>query len=94
MKRFIKVGMLVLGMSLGLSLGSKAEAATNEMYRLYNPNSGEHFYTANTVERDKVKKAGWKYEGIGWNAPASGDPVYRLYNPNAGDHHYSATRFA
>ncbi|MFC4771433.1 glycoside hydrolase family 73 protein [Enterococcus hermanniensis] len=62
---------------------------TNAMYRLYNPNSGEHFYTANTTERDTVKKAGWKYEGIGWQAPTSGTPVYRLYNPNAGDHHYT-----
>ncbi|MFQ7233270.1 MAG: BspA family leucine-rich repeat surface protein [Enterococcus hulanensis] len=59
------------------------------MYRLYNPNSGEHFYTATASERDKVKKAGWKYEGIGWYAPEKGKPVYRLYNPNAGDHHYT-----
>lgn len=62
---------------------------TNAMYRLYNPNSGEHFYTASAAERDNVKKAGWRYEGIGWQAPKSGTPVYRLYNPNAGDHHYT-----
>lgn len=62
---------------------------TNAMYRLYNPNSGEHFYTANSIERDKVKHAGWRYEGIGWQAPKKGNPVYRLYNPNAGDHHYT-----
>ncbi|MBO0412514.1 glycoside hydrolase family 73 protein [Enterococcus hulanensis] len=66
-----------------------APVQTNAMYRLYNPNSGEHFYTASTAERDKVKKAGWRYEGIGWQAPKSGTPVYRLYNPNAGDHHYT-----
>lgn len=40
-------------------------------------------------ERDKVRKAGWRYEGIGWQAPITGDPVYRMYNPNAGDHHYT-----
>ncbi|MDU5335409.1 glycoside hydrolase family 73 protein [Enterococcus sp.] len=66
-----------------------APVQTNAMYRLYNPNSGEHFYTANAAERDKVRKAGWRYEGIGWQAPRSGTPVYRLYNPNAGDHHYT-----
>ncbi|MGG5369137.1 glucosaminidase domain-containing protein [Enterococcus sp. AZ196] len=66
-----------------------APIQTNAMYRLYNPNSGEHFYTANAAERDKVKKAGWRYEGVGWQAPRSGTPVYRLYNPNAGDHHYT-----
>lgn len=59
------------------------------MYRLYNPNSGEHFYTSSLSERNNVIKAGWRYEGIAWYAPLQGDPVYRLYNPVAGDHHYT-----
>ena len=60
------------------------------MYRLYNPNSGEHFYTASKDERDYVVAAGWTDEGVGWTAPAKSDsPVYRLYNPNAGEHHYT-----
>ncbi|MBQ9608624.1 MAG: hypothetical protein IJV15_04165 [Lachnospiraceae bacterium] len=62
------------------------------MYRLYNPNSGEHFYTSNVTELNNLRKAGWRYEGIAWNAPALSDiPVYRLYNPNAGDHHYTTS---
>ena len=61
-----------------------------DMYRLYNPNSGEHFYTADSNERDFLVGVGWNYEGIGWKAPVkSNTPVYRLYNPNAGDHHYT-----
>ncbi|MDD6461563.1 MAG: hypothetical protein PUF51_03750, partial [Bifidobacteriaceae bacterium] len=64
-------------------------ADTAVMWRLYNPNSGEHFYTGNTAERDHLVHVGWKSEGTGWTAPVSGDPVYRLYNPNAGDHHYT-----
>ncbi|GFH41000.1 hypothetical protein [Pseudolactococcus insecticola] len=60
------------------------------MYRVYNPNSGEHFYTASTAERDGLVKAGWKYEGLGWIAPEKSHvPVYRMYNKNAGDHHYT-----
>lgn len=60
------------------------------MQRLYNPKSGEHFYTANTNERDHLVNLGWSYEGVGWVAPSkSRIPVYRLYNPNAGDHHYT-----
>ena len=63
------------------------------MYRLYNPNSGEHFYTGSVQERDMLKAAGWHYEGIAWNAPTkSGTPVYRLYNPNNGDHHYTMSK--
>ena len=62
------------------------------MYRLYNPNSGEHFYTANAAEKDNLARIGWKYEGVAWNAPTTSDtPVYRLYNPNAGDHHYTTS---
>lgn len=64
--------------------------ATQSMYRLYNPYSGEHFYTAVVAERNHLKSVGWRYEGIGWVAPVkSGKPVYRLYNPYAGDHHYT-----
>ena len=62
----------------------------HEMFRLYNPNSGEHFYTANAGERDATVAAGWRYEGVGWTAPEASDmPVYRLYNPYVGDHHYT-----
>ncbi len=60
------------------------------MYRLYNPNSGEHFYTADENERNNLVSVGWKYEGIGWTAPETSDkPVYRLYNQNGGEHHYT-----
>ncbi len=62
------------------------------MYRLYNSNSGEHFYTGNMTEVNYLQSIGWKYEGIGWTAPSSSQiPVYRLYNPNAGDHHYTTS---
>ena len=61
-----------------------------EMYRLYNPYSGEHFYTSNSAERDALRELGWNYEGIGWTAPSySNTPVYRLYNRYAGEHHYT-----
>ncbi|MBQ9278519.1 MAG: hypothetical protein IJ224_07780 [Lachnospiraceae bacterium] len=78
-----------------ISSGSQKESGntssqTVNMYRLYNPNSGEHFYTSNSKEKDNLVKVGWRYEGIGWKAPkTSKTPVYRLYNKNAGDHHYT-----
>ena len=54
------------------------------MYRVYNPNSGEHFYTKDINERDDLISLGWRDEGIGWfSAYEDGEPVYRLYNPNA-----------
>ncbi len=64
---------------------------TETMYRLYNPNSGEHFYTSSPVERDAVIAAGWNDEGVGWTAPTEGIKVYRLYNSFAGEHHYTSS---
>ena len=62
--------------------------------RLYNPNSGEHFYTSDIEEKDALVTLGWKDEGIGWVSPTTSQmPVYRLYNPNAGDHHYTTNAF-
>ena len=60
-----------------------------KMYRLYNPNSGEHFYTSDVSERNMLSNIGWKYEGVAWNVPLSGNPVYRLFNPYTGEHHYT-----
>ena len=65
------------------------QVESTAMYRLYNPNSGEHFFTASTVERQHLISVGWNDEGQGWTAPKTGDAVYRLYNPNAGEHHYT-----
>lgn len=60
------------------------------MHRIYNPNSGEHFYTADLSEKIKLVSVGWIYEGTGWVAPSSSNaPVYRLYSGT--DHHYTTS---
>ena len=72
------------------STTTTSTVASQVMYRLYNPNSGEHFYTADSNEKNYLDAIGWNYEGTAWTAPVtSGTPVYRMYNPNAGDHHYT-----
>lgn len=86
-KNILALGLSALAISATIVFADAAEAA--DMHRLYNPNSGEHFYTANTNEKNHLVKVGWKSEGIGWTAPNSGNAVYRLYNKNAGDHHYT-----
>ena len=78
---------------------SEVSASTTlreEMYRIYNPWTGEHLYTSDVEERDSNVKLGWKDEGIEWIAPkqtktTNYKPVYRLYNPyvDGGDHHYT-----
>ncbi|EOD7437832.1 C39 family peptidase [Enterococcus faecium] len=65
-----------------MSRSARSTVKTIPMYRMYNPNSGEHFYTQDTGERDNLRR-------IGWQAPTSGDPVYRLYNRYNGEHFYT-----
>ena len=63
---------------------------TVDMFRMYDPNSGEHFYTGSTEERDNLVAEGWNYEGVGFTFPlTTGDPVYRLYDPVTGEHLYT-----
>lgn len=77
----------------GIASASNVQAAESiyrvSMYRLYNINTGEHFYTSSLTEKDALVTVGWSYEGIGWTAPSTGAPVYRLFNPNSDDHHYT-----
>ena len=84
------MALAVSAFAMPLTYASAATSDKVAMYRLYNPNSGEHFYTAGESERGNLVNLGWKYEGIGWYAPKSSNtPVYRLYNPNTGDHHFT-----
>lgn len=73
-----------------------ADSTQSEIYRLYNKNTGEHFYTSSAFERDSVSKSGWSYEGVGWVSPKkSATPIYRVFNPNArgGDHYYTKSNY-
>jgi LAS superfamily LD-carboxypeptidase LdcB len=99
MKKILKKALtLMLGASLACTLAVKAgtpvlAAEGQTMLRVYNPNSGEHFYTASVAEKNHLVSLGWRDEGTGWVAPASSNtPVYRLYNANAGDHHYTVSQ--
>ena len=60
------------------------------MFRMYNPNTGEHFYIGSEVEKGNLVAAGWHYEGIGFTFPANtGAPVHRLFQPSTGEHLYT-----
>jgi len=60
------------------------------MFRMYNPNTGEHFYTGSEEERDTLVAAGWNYEGIAFTFPKNtGAPVHRLFQPSTGEHLYT-----
>lgn len=88
-KSLLKATLLV-GMGIGTFAVSADAAEAAQLYRAYNPNTGEHLYTANGNEIPFVVNAGWKDEGKAWEVPSKGIPVYRVFNPNnGGDHHYT-----
>lgn len=73
----------------------KAEVDSIEMHRLYNPYSGEHFYTGDINEKNHLASIGWNYEGIGWYSDEDqGVPSYRQYNPyeKTGTHNYTTDK--
>jgi subtilisin-like proprotein convertase family protein len=74
---------------------------SSAIHRLRNPNSGRHYYTNNTAEKNYLASIGWIYEkdeGFIFAAPMPNTvEVFKLYNRSTGAHVYvdsSATRDA
>ena len=65
------------------------EKVDNAVYRLYNPNAGQHLFTAVHSEAERLVSIGWEYEGVAFKT-GSRYPVYRLYNPFGGAHMLTA----
>lgn len=59
------------------------------IFRVYNPNSGEHLHTMNSNEKDYLIRLGWRYEGVSMVVTTTGNQLYRIYNPNSGEHHFT-----
>lgn len=64
-----------------------------KVYRMYDPNRGEHFYTKSVEEAEYLESLGWHHESDGdFNVPSAEEkdstPVYRLYNSNDGGMHF------
>jgi len=86
---------LSLGVAGAITAPQTYAATSSPVYRLYNHNTGEHFYTLSQAEKNNLQNVGWSYEGIGWQAAKQGKPVYRVYNPQAtgGDHYYTLSKY-
>lgn len=51
------------------------------IYRIYNPNSGEHFLTPSVEEVNALLTLGWQSEGIAFiELKESENPVFRMYS--------------
>ena len=72
---------------------NKAKAGLEQhIYRVYNPNNGEHLFTTDKNENDHLVSLGWKEEGVAWIAPYFGTALTRMYDANSGEHHYTADK--
>lgn len=97
-KNGLLFGALLLGLGLSIKEATPAKAVTanfnGPVYRLYNPNSGEHLYTTSNYEVNQLKNYGWVNEGVVfYDASHYGSRqaigIIRLYNPNSGQHFYT-----
>ena len=89
----LAVAILGFGM-FGVNVNAEEHTHTGvaepiPVYRLYNPNSGEHLYTKDINEKTYLDEIGCNYEGIAFTAINGGQHVYRLFNPYSGEHHYT-----
>lgn len=92
MKKVFKLIMAILSIMLLIQVANTQviqAAETMPIYRIYNPNTGEHFHTMSWNEKSFLEGIGWKYEGVSMRVNGEGQDVYRIYNPNSGEHFYT-----
>ncbi|MCR4611881.1 MAG: hypothetical protein K5644_08285 [Lachnospiraceae bacterium] len=70
-----------------------AVITAGQVYRMYDANRGEHFYTKSAAEAEALMAAGWTHESNADFTVVGADeedatPIYRLYNPNGGGMHF------
>ena len=88
-RRWVLCAALALVALVALPQAALAEA--KPVWRLYNRYNGDHMWTLDKAEYDKLVKVGWTGEGRAWQAQARAYSSYqgwgmRLYNPWSGEH--------
>lgn len=69
-----------------LSLKTTSSKST-PVYRLYNPNTGQHYFTKDASEKNGLVSRGWNYERIAFYSGGK-KAIYVYYNPSNGAHFY------
>lgn len=76
----------------GFAVPTVPVQGASAIHRLRNPNSGRHYYTSNTAEKDFLTQIGWIYERadgfiFGTQLPNTVE-IFKIYNRNTGVHVY------
>ena len=105
MKKVMKLSIFVFLMSMSVLVFGSIDASAEEtevnvkwpVYRVYNPDSGEHLFTMDAAEHQTLVEIGWKNEGTAFYGLGRltdlNQQVVRLYNPNSGEHLYTANSY-
>ena len=69
------------------------EVGHTNLYRVYNPNNGDHYFTIDKNEASHLVNLGWNAEGAPYKVisnngrrTAFGTAIWSVYNPNTGEH--------
>ena len=91
----IGAGFAQEGPSFNLFADSNEAEGATDIYRLFNPTTGKHFFTANKQEADTAAGAGYSMEGVAGEAYTTARPgttaIERYYNPAMGAHLYTSS---
>ena len=95
LRAFARLCIGTAAVALAALAGAAQAQQPSPVFRFYNTQTGTHFYTISTVERDIVlaRYPQFAYEGPAYYAfptPQAGQlPVYRFYNTRTGTHFYT-----
>jgi len=82
------------GQAFQLFKDSGQTTGTSDVYRLFNPTTGDHFYTASAAEKDVAAGAGYNVEGsvgAAYTAPTENSTaVERYFQAATGQHFYTS----
>jgi len=69
------------------------QAGKSLVYRFRNMPSNTHFWTSDVYERDQMIRAGYTYDGIGWQGSQTqtSTPIYRMYAPSLQQHLFTSS---
>jgi hypothetical protein len=95
-KRLMALVAVFAVVGSSVAMGGRAQALDFSaiVIRMYQPTTGEHFYTTNLLEYKAILDTGtFRSEGIGFNAwtgaAVGSKPVYRLIPQNGGKHFFT-----
>lgn len=78
------------------SVFAEYETGMDPLYRLYNQNMVDHFYTSEASERDYAQQSGYELqEIIGYILPGAmcdSMPLYRFEHKQTGRHYYTLSQ--